>query len=284
MPREAVTKFLTQCHDCRRSMKSTIVQEIAEKKTDKFDDETLPTASNNKNSNENIENYYALLRAICESSSMQPCERKSCESFKENVEGNRICNSSSSESLSRKNININIKNEADNSEADIIINSLDVSINGSYGNINKVRISCTTTPTKAISVSSSPSHSNQQIVTSSSSSLALCDGNFCDTKAARALNPYHGVVAKKLESIPDDIAVALLDYRSNKPNTTTCNNNFPKYTNSEDDAIDYHMKGIGYNKRNSTSDIKPITSTYLLMTRSMGLTDEDALNLVSYIH
>lgn len=261
-------------------MKSTIVQEIAEKKTDKFDDET-PT-SNNKISNENIENYYALLRAICESSSMQPCERKSCESFKENVEGNRICNSS--ESLSRKNININIKNEADNSEADIIINSLDVSINGSYGNINKVRISCTTTPTKAISVSSSPSHSNQQIVTSSSSSLAQYDGNFCDTKAARALTPFHGVVAKKLESIPDDIAVALLDYRSNKPYTTTCNNNFPKYTNSEDDAIDYHMKGIAYNKRNTTSDIKPITSTYLLMTRSMGLTDEDALNLVSYVH
>lgn len=258
-------------------MKSTIVQEIAEKKTDKFDDDT-PT-SNNKNSNENIENYYALLRAICESSAMQSCERKSCESFKENVEGNRICNGS------RKNININIKNEADNSEADIIINSLDVSINGSYGNINKVRISCTT-PTKAISVSSSPSHSNQQIVTSSSSSLALCDDNFCDTKAARALTPCYGVAGKKFESIPDDIAVALLDYRSNKP---TCNNNFPKHTNSEeDDAIDYHAKGIGYNKRNSTSDIKPITSTYLLMTRSMGLTDEDALNLVSwneiYVH
>ena len=67
-------------------MKSTIVQEIAEKKTDKFDDETPPTNSNNKNSNENIENYYALLRAICENSSMQPCERKSCESFKENVD------------------------------------------------------------------------------------------------------------------------------------------------------------------------------------------------------
>ena len=32
----------------------------------------------------------------------------------------------------------------------------------------------------------------------------------------------------------------------------------------------------------SKTTIKPITSTYLLMTRSMGLEDEDALNLVSF--
>jgi hypothetical protein len=265
-------------------MKSTIVQEICEIEAKSERDEKNDVRSK-KNVNEdypkNIENYYALLRAICESSTTmtQPCEKKSCESFKENIVGNRICsNNDTSNQQSRKNININIKNEADNLESDIIINSLDVSINGSYGNINKVRISCTTTPTKAIPVPSP--NSNQQIVTSSSSSL--CDENYCDTKAARA-SSTHGVVERKFEPIPDDIAAtaALHDYRDSKQ--YTCNSRFTKYSSSEDDAIDYQTKSIGsHNKRNSTGDnIKPITSTYLLMTRSMGLTDEDALNLVS---
>jgi hypothetical protein len=250
-------------------MKSSIVQEISEIEDEKKairDDDDTPTSNNpNRDYPKNIENYYALLRALYENNSTtmaQSCERKSCDSLKEN----QICSEISNQ---RKNININIKNEPNNSEADIIINSLDVSINGSYGNINKVSISCTTTPTKATSP-----HSNRQIVTSSS---ALCDNNFCDTKTARA--PLSRVV-EKFDSIPDDIAAALLDYRSNKQHTT-CNNNFVKYTSSEDDVDDYHTKSIGHNKRNSTGDIKPITSTYLLMTRSMGLTDEDALNLVS---
>lgn len=265
-------------------MKSTIVQEISEieieKKPirDEHDDDT-PTSNNpNRDYPKNIENYYALLRALYENNSttmMQSCERKSCDSLKEN----QICSSNNAETSNqqRKNININIKNEPNNSEADIIINSLDVSINGSYGNINKVSISCTTTPTKAIPVSSMPPHSNRQIVTSSST---LCDNNFCDTKTTASLSSHLRVVDKKFDSIPDDIAAALLDYRSNKQDTT-CNNNFVKYTSSEDDVDDYYTKSIGYNKRNSTGDIKPITSTYLLMTRSMGLTDDDALNLVS---
>lgn len=279
MPREAVTKFLTQCYECRKSMKSTIVQEISEieieKKAIRDDDDTPRSNNPNRDYPKNIENYYALLRALYEDNSTtmaQSCERKSCDSLKEN----QICSTNNAEisNQQRKNININIKNEPNNSEADIIINSLDVSINGSYGNINKVSISCTTTPTKV----GSPPHSDRQIVTSST----LCDNNFCDTKtAARALLSSHlRVVDKKFDSIPDDIAAALLDYRSNKQHTT-CNNNFVKYTSSEDDVDDYHTKSIGYNKRNSTGDIKPITSTYLLMTRSMGLTDEDALNLVS---
>lgn len=273
-------------------MKSTIVQEICEieAKSERDDDDDDMRSKKIQQQNEdypkNIENYYALLRAIYESSTtiMQSCERKSCESFKENIVGNRICsnNNDTTNQQPRKNININIKNEADNLESDIIINSLDVSINGSYGNINKVRISCTTTPTKVIPVLPSP-NSNQQIVTSSSS-MSQCDENFYDTKAARAA--AHGVVEKKFESIPDNIATAaaLLDYHGSKQYmTTTCNNRFTKYSSSEDDAIDYQMKSIGHNKRNSTGDnnIKPITSTYLLMTRSMGLTDEDALNLVS---
>lgn len=267
-----------------------MVQEISEidvkKNKEENDDDDMQTL--NGDYPKNIENYYALLRAIYESS-MQSCEKKSCEAFKENIVGNRICNNNNNSEVSnqqRKNININIKNEADNSDADIIINSLDVSINGSYGNINKVRISCTTTPTKTIPVvpSSPPpptfSNSNQQIVTSSSTQ---CDGDTKATRASSSLYHHHhyhhhqGIVAmknnnkKKFESIiPDDITVALHDYYGNN--------------NSEDDAIDYHTKDIAYNhtKRNSTTgDIKPITSTYLLMTRSMGLTDEDALNLVS---
>lgn len=262
-------------------MKSTIFQEIENEKKPKRDehdaDDDTPTSNNpDRDYPKNIENYYALLRALYDNNStttMQSCERKSCDSLKEN----QICATNNAEfsNQHRKDININIKNEPNNSEADIIINSLDVSINGSYGNINKVSISCTTTPTKAVPVpvSSSSPHSNHQIVTSSST---LCDNNFCHTKTARAsLASHQRVVDKKFDSIPDDIAV-LLDYRQH----TTCNNNFVKYTSSEDD-VDYHVRSIDYNKRNSTGDIKPITSTYLLMTRSMGLTDEDALNLVS---
>lgn len=259
-------------------MKSTIVQEISEIEDEKkamrdVDDDNTPTSNNpNQDYPKNIENYYALLRALYENNSttmpMQSFERKSCDSLKEN----QICANNSESSIQQcKNININIKNEPNNSEADIIINSLDVSINGSYGNINKVSISCTTTPTKA----TSPPHSNRQLVTSST----LCDDNFCDTKTARASDLLR-VVDKKFDAVPDDIAAAFFDYQSNKHHTI-CNNNFVKYTSSEDDVDDYHTKSIGYNKRNSTGDIKPITSTYLLMTRSMGLTDEDALNLVS---
>jgi hypothetical protein len=336
LPREAVTKFLSHCNECRRTTKTTIVAEIKQPSTHKSEndndneskknstgdecDNNNVTMTSNEDYPKSIENYYLLLRALYENSSILSrikhvdgsiIRGQSCESLNENVKVEM-----SNQVAKKKNINININNNNNNnddndddgekSRSNIFINSLDVSINvaskarcdGSYSNINKVRISCTTTPTKRIT------QANQQLVTSSSSSSSsVNDNNFLpyleDTKAvtvARAAR-MHGVRKFETpETIPSDDAS--LDNHNKTYNmttnissssSTTGNNHFTKYSNGENDVDDYHTKsGITSidaaqcNKRNSTGDIKPITSTYLLMTRSMGLTDEDALNLVSF--
>lgn len=334
-------------------MKSTIVPEITEIEQRDEDDNEEKNLSDGTSNNQqplstddypkNIENYFELLKALYENSSLlnrikgiqeQSCERK-FESFKENIVANQATNnghSNQQQQVPRKNININIKSESDNSSKDvaravggdrslgnIIINSLDVSINvageagcdGNYGNINKVRISCTTTPSKK-SVLPLSSPDNHQLVTSSSSEPGDYESRRCNNgpttsvlsskyknnnSASHNANDGPARATRVATAVPDDIS---FDYHKIKcsgendddehTTSTTCNNNSAKYPNGEDDAGDYHTKSIApidtakCNKHNnSTGDIRPITSTYLLMTRSMGLLDEDALNLVSQL-
>lgn len=329
-------------------MKSPLIQEVfkidqpKEDETKKLSDDTLSTNNQQQLTSgggdypKNIENYFVLMKALYENSSLlnrikgiQAQSSEKFESFKENIIANQdINNGNSNQQVPRKNININIKNELDNSTqvatgaerslGNIIINSLDVSINvarktsfdGDYGNINKVRISCTTSPLKKTSLPLA-SPDNQQLVTSSSSELGdddkYCVNNALPSSSMKRENnnsaseniindgPTRAVCSSRVEveTVPDDI---FSDYQNIKyygdddkhTTSTTCNNNSTKYPNGEDDAGDYHTKDDASidtakcNKHNnSTGDIKPITSTYLLMTRSMGLTDDEALNLVS---
>jgi hypothetical protein len=328
-------------------MKSPFVQEILkidhldDEETEKLSDDT-PTSNNQEQLSssageypKNFENYFVLMKALYENSSLlnrikgiqeQSCE-KTFESFKENIVANQAINNGNSnqQQVPSKNININIKNELDNSVRDatggerslgnIIINSLDVSINvagrrnydSDYGNINKVRVSCTSSPSKKVSLPLA-SPDNQQLVTSSSSEPGdedekCADNNALSSSSTKRENnnlasknindgPTRAVCSSRVEveTVPDDIA---FDYHNIKyhrdddkhTTSTTCNNNSTKYPNGEDDVGDYHTKDIAsidmMKSNNSTGDIKPITSTYLLMTRSMGLTDDEALNLVS---
>ncbi|CAG9802929.1 unnamed protein product [Chironomus riparius] len=369
LPREAVTKFLTQCHECRRSIKTPMLQEIAEienkasecKQNDLCNDNDSRVSNNQQQSlsdedyPKNIENYYLLLRALYENSSLlnrikdinddgdenpeQSCE----EAFKEN-----------NLNKNNKNKNVNTKNdlnessviEKETNHGNIIINSLDVSINvagkthcsdGSYGNINKVRISCTTTPTKLHPLPTSSNATsiittttttispiNQQLGTAPSMNDAKNSKNvsenennkYCNDAVARAasyIKNSHGVM-RIYEKVPDDLSLHNNyqhikhdrdenyedvddnrnkssnnnDYDDNIKHTTNtpCNNNLSKYTNGENDIDnDYHTRDIisidTSRRSHLTGDIKPITSTYLLMTRSMGLSDTEALNLDS---
>jgi hypothetical protein len=323
-------------------MKLPLIQELSQidqpvKTEDKKSSDDSQSANNQQPLSssveypKNIENYFVLLKALYENSSLlnrikgiqeQSCERK-FESFKENIVANQAVNNL--QQLSRKNVNINIKKELDEDAAggerslgNIIINSLDVSINvagktnfdGDYGNSNKVRISSTTSPSKKVSQLSSDVD-NQQLVTSSSESVDeeehCVNNDALSSSSIRRENnnldsekindkPTRAVCSSRVEveTVPDDIG---FDYQHIKchgnddgelTTSTTCNNNSTKYPNGEDDAEDYHTKDVASidtmkcNKHNnSTGDIRPITSTYLLMTRSMGLTDDEALNLVS---
>lgn len=328
-------------------MKSPLVQEIVheidkpKEESKKLTDDT--PSSNNKlqlssgggDYPKNIENYFVLLKALYENSSLlnringiqeQSCEKK-FESFKENIVDNQAVNFNQQQ-VSRKNININIKNELNGSVKDttgverslgnIIINSLDVSINvggqknydSDYGNIDKLRISCTSSPSKKLSLPLA-SPDNQQLVTSSSSEPGEedehCENNtaFSSSMIKRENNnlasenindgPTRAVCSSRveIETVPDD---NFFDYQNinrdddKHTTSTTCNNNSAKYpSGDDDDAGDYHTKNVAsidrtkcYKQNNSSGDIKPITSTYLLMTRSMGLTDDEALNLVSF--
>ncbi|CRK89715.1 CLUMA_CG003482, isoform A [Clunio marinus] len=353
LPREAVTKFLTHCNECRKSMKSMSVQEISEVDQHQRNEKNLsddvpknPASFSDENYPKNMKNYLSLLHLLYEKSSAasllnriqeQSCE-KTFEPFKENIDGNQIGNNGNSnqqQQVHRKNININIKNESelDNSISDvgravggerslgnIVINSLDVSINvagkanycSSYGNnINNVRISCSTTPplhhSKYVPLPLS-SPDTQQLVTSSSSEPNEEENNFDRNRLVNSSSSSpssrtsmknnstthdaltRAVYNKRVKMVPDNIS---FDYHqindsddvdeNTTSNNTTCKNNFSKYPNGERNVDeDYHIDASNCNKQNhSTSDIKPITSTYLLMTRSMGLADEDALNLVS---
>lgn len=146
---------------------------------------------------------------------------------------------------------------------------------------------------------------NNSVNNDDNDNVLRCKNVICnnDDAAARAA-PYinsnnnkninnHGVTTQ----VPDD---SNINYNQNKDDDenyddhhdikrTPCNNNHNEP--HTDGANDYHTNGIitaasidtspSRRVAHLTGDIKPITSTYLLMTRSMGLTDEDALNLVS---
>lgn len=334
-------------------MKSTIVQEISKIATNDCENEKDLTdgTSNNQQSlstqnayPKNIDNYFVLLKALYENTSLfsrikgideQSCERR-FESFKENIIANQLDNNGNSnqqqQHIQRKNININTKNESDNSVKEVsktvggerslgnIINSLDVSINaawkanygGNYGNIDKGKIFCSTIPAKSVPLPLT-SPDSQQLVTSSSSepgeeedtpnnrpitSSLSSSKNENNNLATHNVNdgPTRAVCSNRVEiskTVPDDISfdyhnIKYYDDDDKRTTSTTCNDDSTKYPNGADDAEDYHTKSIASidtakcnKENNSTGDIKPITSTYLLMTRSMGLTDEDALNLVS---
>lgn len=327
-------------------MKSSIVQEISKISTNDSEKDSTDGISNNQPSlpqsdyPSNIENYFVLLKALYENSSLlnrikgmgeQSCEKK-FESFKENIVANQLNNNSNSNQQQQHTQRKNIKNDSDNSIKDaskavggerslgnIIINSLDVAINAAgkpscnYGDVDKRRVSCSTTPVKTVSLPLT-SPDSQQLVTSSSSepgdeddtlfnrpitSSSLSSKNENNNLASHNVNdcgPTRAVYSNRVEiskTVPDDIAfdyhnIKYYDDDDKRTSSTTCNGHSTKYPNGADDAGDYHTKSISSidtakcNKQNnSTSDIKPITSTYLLMTRSMGLTDEDALNLVS---
>jgi hypothetical protein len=304
-------------------MKSTIVQEMPEIEHVDDDKKNLSDGTLNNQPSlsaadypKNIEHYIALLRALYENSSLlnhriqaQPCEMR-FESFKENIVANQLTNNahSNQQGVPRKNTKTDSDDAvgSERSLGNIIIKSLDVSINvagktefdcGGYGNINKLRISCSTKKTVSSPLASPDT---QQLVTSSS------DGDDEETGLSSSpknennnhnINdgPTRAVYGERVETGTDDIS---FDYHKIKHHndddkhttSTTCNNNSTKYPNGDDDAGDYRTKDIvasidvmaKSNKHNNSSgDIKPITSTYLLMTRSMGLTDEDALNLVS---
>lgn len=338
-------------------MKSSIVQEISNNVEQHDSEKILSDGTSNNNQQslsdndypKNVENYLVLLKALYENSSLlnrikgieeHSCERK-FESFKENIIANQLDNNGNSnhqQHVQRKHsISINLKDESNNlikeasktlggerSLGNIIINSLDVSINvagkasfdGSYGNIDGVTISCSTTPTKNAALPLT-SPDSQQLVTSSSSSEP-CDEEAASTNSHPTLSsttaqennnnlashnvndgPTRAVYSNGVEvsqTVPDDMSfdyhnIKYYDDDDDKRTTsTTCNNSSTKYPNGEDDAGDCptrRIASIGIAKcnkhNNSAGDIKPITSTYLLMTRSMGLTDEDALNLVSEV-
>lgn len=398
LPREAVTKFLSQCHDCRKSMKTNLTLDIVDKNDhhDNSNKEAFKSSNNQlsfiasglKQESEdypkNIENYYLLLKALHENSSMlsrikddpiheQSCEKK-FESFKENIIANQIHNNEipnqqqlllllqqqQQQQIYRKNININIKNDSDrNSMKDIIINSLDVSINvaskptttNNYGN---VKILCsTTTPSINIttphSTSPPPSPSftsivlpsmmsdNQDInlVTSSSSAeqdeeikinlvhdsavtsaaaisansisneknnnnFTSNNANSSESNPTRAVRNNHGVENFRCYAIPDDMSFDyhnIKNYYDDKTTTSSSLSNTKKYQAPSPTPLrticddDYHdskeMPSIDITKHNkhhnNSTNIKPITSTYLRLTRSWGIWDEDALNLVSQI-
>ena len=325
----------------------------------------------------NIENYYLLLKALYENSSMlsrikddpiheQSCEKK-FESFKENIIANQIHNNEipnqqllqqqqqqQQQQIYRKNININIKNDSDrNSMKDIIINSLDVSINvaskptttNNYGN---VKILCTTTTKPSTQITfppTTPSPSslsfnsklppsilsdNQDInlVTSSCSAeddeeinkigtavtspvsiasisnektnnnLTSNNANSSNSNPTRAVNNNHGVETFRSHTIPDDMSFDyhnIKNYYNDKTTTSRSLSNLKNYQAQSPTPLrticddDYHhskeMPSIDITKHNkyhnNSTNIKPITSTYLRLTRSWGIWDEDALNLVS---
>lgn len=133
------------------------------------------------------------------------------------------------------------------------------------------------------------------------------------TRAATYSNGNENGVANRptLAPVPDDILFdyhnIVRSYHGNKilcsntaidrptPNITTTtsatnnhnhHHNLRQHSSREDDVKDYREERcrsseMRKSNKHSSGDIKPITSTYLSMTRSMGLDDDDALNLVS---
>lgn len=200
----------------------------------------------------------------------------------------------------------------------IIGNSLDVSMNfagkaSSYDDFDETKRVVVPPPLA--------SPDSQQLVTSSSSEPGGEEDSFNKNRSINTLpalsstiatennnlgsnnnsneGPARAVCSTRVDvakTVPDDTSfdyhnVKCYDDDDKRTTSTTCNNNSSKHSNGADDVGDYHTKCSAsidrteksnkHNNSTESGDIRPITSTYLLMTRSMGLTDEDALNLVS---
>jgi hypothetical protein len=276
-------------------MKSTIVQEIGADEDVDSDEKAKTRNQRALSVNGDIGNYLSLLKALYENSSL-------VKGFREqSAENHDNGNPNQPQHVSAKKINISIKSEPDDEAktvggesrlGNIIINSLDVSINvpfadcshGDEASVKVARKPLEETAEQLVTSSSSePGDDDQSITTSENNNSAA---HHINDEAARAV---------RVRPVPDDISP---DYcRKTKrhddadedddkhTSSTTCNNNSLKHSSGADDAGDYRRRSeaaIDVERTNKPSgDIKPITSTYLLMTRSMGLADEDALNLVS---
>lgn len=261
----------------------------------------------------NSENYYGLLKALYENTlagkgeaenvEEQSSERH-LEAFKENIISNTINNNEASnhcnQEIYRKNTNIKIKLESDSP-----INLLDV-------------VPLSTDQMRFPSRTSTPKHfetfpkvgkieksvndeilqqSNQQLDVVSSSSVD--DIEFGNETGQRAKQPksqnylkmrsaygsptnnalaaravYSRREGDKLGSreVPDDY---YHNIKSIKNYGEARGSNLIAYQGAETTA------GPAKTHKNSSNDIKPITSTYLMIARSMGVSDQDALDLVS---
>lgn len=357
LPREAVTKFLTQCSECRKSMKTTIVQEIdpIEHKTSENEDEKRRSLDiSRREPPKNIENYLLLLKAFYENSFIPLSNArahssvKQSESFKENIFANQNDNNASCNQVKRdinndeldnsimkepSGVNENDQvNNSNSSHANLPINSVNIANspsimpnNNSRDYRNNLRTSCQSATTLKTP--------EQQMVTSSSgeaeengtsmnnkwnlqqqqktikrearlsedeidNDLAICKPT---TRASSSRCNESGMCAPVPDDILFDYHNIVTSYHSNKflcsntaivrPTPTTPNNhnhhlNMRQPSSREDDVKDYgeeRCRSSEMRKSNKHSgDVKPITSTYLSMTRSMGLADEDALNMVSF--
>lgn len=278
-------------------MKSTIVKEISENEEKLTKDDISKKTPNSQptedDSKKDIENYYLLVKSLCEKSSLlnrikdrtvdiqeQSCVSK-CESSKNKFIANRRHNKEiSNQQIQSRSININVKSELDNSLDRInVVERPHLYYDCNYRN----------------NQSPMPSPDSQHIVTSSSSELiddqessniesiisSKYDNELSTHKinenSARAVYGYHGVIPD------DDVVDDYCNIKCDDYDESTGNNNLLQCCENNSNDEEYlKTSPFKSSKRLPKCNIKPITSTYLLMTRSMGLTDEDALNLVSF--
>lgn len=337
LPREAVTKFLAHCFDCRKASKTFFLQEIAEEASESDNDKNrevstyntfnIKQVKSNAKDNQsalcsdysqiiNSENYYGLLKALYENTLAGKGETgnvaeqssdKHLEAFKENITSNTINNNEASnhcnQEIYRKNTNIKIKQESESSSS--AINSLDI-------------VPLSTDQIKFPARTSTPKHfetlqkfgkieksvndeilqqSNQQLDVVSSSSVD--DIEFCNetgqrpdqpknknylkirsayglptnnVQAARAVYGRRERDKLRSQEVPDDY---YHNIKNIKNYGEAGGSNLIAYQGAETTA------GPAKTHKNSSNDIKPITSTYLMIARSMGVSDQDALDLVS---
>ncbi|CAO1405624.1 unnamed protein product [Diamesa hyperborea] len=221
LPREAVTKFLSQCHDCRKSMKTNLTLDIVDKND--HHDNILPSM------------------------------------MSDNQDINLVTSSSSVEQ--DEEIKINLVHDS------------------------------AVTSAAAISANSISNEKNNNNFTSN-------NANSSESNPTRAVRNNHGVENFRCYAIPDDMSFDyhnIKNYYDDKTTTSSSLSNTKKYQAASPTPLrticddDYHdskeMPSIDITKHNkhhnNSTNIKPITSTYLRLTRSWGIWDEDALNLDS---
>lgn len=293
LPREAVTKFLTQCDECRKGIKLKIDPILVKSETADGDDENHSDETSNQrplSKPKNGDNYFELMKALHENFSLlsriksipDHSNGTGLEVFKENIvaNDNRRSNQERKEQISQNDLN-KTKKVADGSR-----------FKSSFQDTKELRVSSSNSPLfedfadQFVSSSlSDPSDDDDRSVLHPSSSSSTSNNNNNSPLNNAIVVPTRAANGPRvdiLETVPDDISS---DYHNMKARmSATCDDNSAKYSSSEINTKRFQwQRGKASRKsNNSAGDIKPITSTYLLMTRSMGLDDEDALNLVSF--